>query len=458
MAIAAVPGYLGNDFSKASPGLRFNYYLGIWTTRDDQELALKERSQRRSYEAGQLHEDIRAKGIDEVIKQQVALKKLPGLWEKNERAERKAWRSVLALNPDDKDVMAALVQRQNMLAEPLEAVGQLLRLDAQAVAPFTTGLGSEHPLENGFAFLNPYGLPYLPGSGVKGVLRQAARELASGDWGDTQGWDEAAVTALFGKESGDRDTDHQRGALMFWDVIPQLKDGSLQVEVMTAHQSHYYQKGETPHESGQPNPINFLTVPPGSGFVFHVQCNQSFLTSVAPDSGLDQSWNDMLKSAFEHAFAWLGFGGKTAVGYGAMEKDRDAEEKTRHLAQQKALEEEEKARVEARAREAAVKQAAFDALPESRKLVIELQQEFTKIRKLEHFAREQVIGDLNRAIKAITEQAPGWPEAENREEAAMLLEAIYDETGWYRTGASKKQRTNQEKKKREKIAQIRSKG
>ena len=30
MAIAAVPAYLGKDFSQASPGLRFSMYLPLW--------------------------------------------------------------------------------------------------------------------------------------------------------------------------------------------------------------------------------------------------------------------------------------------------------------------------------------------------------------------------------------------------------------------------------------------
>src|SRR5690606_13458749 len=30
MAIAAVPAYLGSDFSQASPGLRFGMYLPLW--------------------------------------------------------------------------------------------------------------------------------------------------------------------------------------------------------------------------------------------------------------------------------------------------------------------------------------------------------------------------------------------------------------------------------------------
>ena len=235
--------------------------------------------------------------------------------------------------------MKALANRQLHLAGNLP---HMLSLDATAIAPFTTGLGNEHPLENGFAFLNPYGLPYLAGSGVKGVLRQAARELASGQWGNEHGWSAdkqfeirvngkslaiSMLDALFGLESQDGDTLHMRGALSFWDVIAQMPNNcnSLHVEVMTPHQSHYYQQksdpktgsSATPHDSGQPTPISFLTVPPGSGMTFHVQCDLPRLQRLAPTLAEGDAWEKLLQAAFEHAFEWLGFGAKTAVGYGA---------------------------------------------------------------------------------------------------------------------------------------------
>jgi CRISPR-associated protein Cmr6 len=218
--------------------------------------------------------------------------------------------------------------------DPLVASRRLVRFEAVAVAPFTTGLGNEHPLENGFAFLNPYGLPYLPGSGVKGVVRQAARELASGGWGDTGGWNCDTIfpvksgkeviklslpDVLFRRESAIGDTQHVRGALAFWDVIPEIEGDRLAVDVMTPHQTHYYQGGKTPHESGSPNPINFLTVPPKSRFTFYVLCNDARLRRLAPSLAEDESWKALIKAALTHAFQWLGFGAKTSVGYGAFE-------------------------------------------------------------------------------------------------------------------------------------------
>lgn len=95
------------------------------------------------------------------------------------------------------------------------------------------------------------------------------------------------------------------------------------VEIMTPHQSHYYQQKPdagsiTPHDSGQPNPICFLTVPPGSKFVFYVDCHWMQLGRIAPDLLENERSRGLVRASFEHAFRWLGFGAKTAVGYGAM--------------------------------------------------------------------------------------------------------------------------------------------
>ena len=350
MPIAAVPAYLGQDFSSASPGLRFGMYLPIWTARADQEREVNERASKKSREAMEVQDMLRAQGMGAAIAelQQRSRNPLPALWDKNDFAARHAWEKILRLTKNDQATQRALAQRQSALAQ---TTAHLLALDAVATAPFTTGLGNEHPLENGFAFLNPYGLPYLPGSGIKGVLRQAARELARGDWGDGHGWTQDRIhllqrkgqpdieltmlDVLFGRETEGGDSDHVRGALSFWDALPQIPGDSLAVDIMTPHQSHYYQQkvdrksgdSVSPHDSGAPNPISFLTLPPGTRFAFYVQCDLPRLERLAPDLAHKNSWQTRLTAAFEHAFEWLGFGAKTAVGYGAMQKDKKAAER-----------------------------------------------------------------------------------------------------------------------------------
>lgn len=323
MPIAAVPAYLGTDFSNASPGLRFGMYLPLW--------GVNRRTGQLLWSTSDIDHAVRGQQREE----------------REIKVENKtsALLQACKLTNHDKATMRALAARQNHTAQ---STPHTLTLDAIATAPFTTGLGNEHPLENGFAFLNPYGLPYLPGSGVKGVLRQAARELTSGDWGDPQVWDAGTIhllerrghatielsiiDVLFGRETPDGDSDHVRGALSFWDALPQIPGDSLAVDIMTPHQSHYYQQRQdrksgdsaSPHDSGAPNPISFLTLPPGTGFAFHVVCDQAHLERLAPDLAHGQRWQTLLTAAFEHAFEWLGFGAKTAVGYGAMQVNERA--------------------------------------------------------------------------------------------------------------------------------------
>ena len=94
------------------------------------------------------------------------------------------------------DAARALTNRQAGLAE---TVPRVLSRVATARSPLVTGVGIEHPSENGFAFYDPHGVPFLPGSSVKGVLRRAAEELAL--WSDAP-WDLAHVWWWFGFEAG----------------------------------------------------------------------------------------------------------------------------------------------------------------------------------------------------------------------------------------------------------------
>ena len=528
MPIAAVPEYLGSDFSSASPALRFGMYLPIWTERKDQENEINERIQKRSREGRELKENLDHQGMDAVITNLVRGKRLPDLWDKNDSGSRASWNKVIGLT-NDLACMKALADREAVLFQTAAGANGL-ELMAQSIAPFTTGLGNEHPLENGFAFLNPYGLPYLPGSGVKGVVRRAAEELAHRDFFENEsGWTLPVIWRLFGFEpwlvSRARESDaewkewiggfsvtreeietyltavlgekssesgrkmkqrilgapdslhvllrerhlHVRGALEFWDVVPQIKGNKLAVEIMTPHQSHYYQQkahaGSTsPHDSGGPNPISFLTVPPGSDFVFHVRCDHRRLSRCAPELAKDGHWRTLLRAAFEHAFEWLGFGAKTAVGYGAMEIDPRIKEAAKRKAEEEAAarkrrEEEERQREaeNAAAERRRAKQAAYDALPQSRRRLIEAERALKVFRESSRFDSAR-LNEVKNQGNRLADEAPGWADAGEREEAARFLEQLYETIGWHDPGMRTKQKKKQNKKRRDAIARIRSGG
>jgi len=339
MANAAIPNYMEKHLTgqDIAPGHRFGLYFPVW--QDD--------------------------------------------WRKVDSGKTEALKKVTTLPNSSKKLAENLCKRQQTIALQNP---DLAYFPAKSTSPFMTGIGNEHPLENGFAFLNPYGLPYLPGSSVKGVLRTAAEELALGLYGETHGWDMLAVWWLFGFEAShvaisqkpykgdkvlveeaerrqqafqtwvkksalDRESlerfidavvvdkfkkdslknDPQRflswlsdefslqGALRFWDVYPQ--SANLTMGILTPHHSGYFNGKNAPHDSEQPNPNVFLTIPPGSGFDFYCSCQMEHLPTT-----LQRNWQTLLETAFEYAFDWLGFGAKTAVGYGQMTRDKDSEQ------------------------------------------------------------------------------------------------------------------------------------
>jgi len=168
------------------------------------------------------------------------------------------------------------------------------------------------------------------------------------------------------------------------------------VEIMTPHQTHYYRDGEQPHDSGQPTPIPFLTVPPGSGFTFHVQCDLARLMRLAPNLARDDQWKSLLQAAFEHAFEWLGFGAKTAVGYGAMKED---------ALQADILENRQKEMVE-------------DSLSDEEKRMRILQTFFEEAKKKNDRTPG---GPLNDTRVLLLKEAQSWEKAEMRRQAAELI-------------------------------------
>jgi CRISPR-associated protein Cmr6 len=278
--IAAIPGYFPKDLKDAAPGHRFQLYLEHWQGSNGNPFDPYKKS--------------RPQGKDE---RAVFDRECAGVL-----------KDLCPLPLSSVEALKSICTRQQALHTHYGP--NAYRISTTSTAPFATGLGNEHPIENGFAFLTPYGLPYLAGSGVKGILRRSMQELQH-DGED--GFTSEAIDALFGLETVNQPNDAQRGALDFWDVFPNPAGGKLVVEIMTPHFGGYYQKDETPHDSGSPIPVSFLAVPAKSQFDFHVVCQPSRLPAA-----LQAQWRKLLDRAFQHAFEWVGFGAKTSVGYGAM--------------------------------------------------------------------------------------------------------------------------------------------
>lgn len=172
---------------------------------------------------------------------------------------------------------------------------------------FVTGLGREHPVENGFAWHHVLGMPYLPGASLKGVLRTWTRE---------QEVEPAVMARIFGSD------DHRTagvGSVIFFDAIPP-EPVQLQADVMTPHYGPYYQDKQAktpPADWHDPVPIPFLVVADAQTFVFALAPRRVNHPRDSQDCETVAQW-------LEGALAWLGAGAKTAVGYGRFNFDRAA--------------------------------------------------------------------------------------------------------------------------------------
>ncbi|MBL1260109.1 MAG: type III-B CRISPR module RAMP protein Cmr6 [Thiotrichaceae bacterium] len=176
---------------------------------------------------------------------------------------------------------------------------------------FVTGMGNNHPVENGFAWHPTLGVPYLTGAAVKGLLRAWCEE-----WDKK---DDATLALWFGSKN---DKSPSAGALIFFDAVP-INPVTLKVDVMTPHYGKWYEKGDQkPEEDGSnipadwhsPVPIPFLVVDKNQSFQFSISKRE---TCAAQKIELS-----VVMKELESALECIGAGAKTAAGYGQMRSEK----------------------------------------------------------------------------------------------------------------------------------------
>ena len=201
-----------------------------------------------------------------------------------------------------KGLETAQEKHQNLI---LAQAGQTLILETEW--RLIVGMGNAHPLEAGFTWHPTLGVPYLPGTSIKGLLREWISK-----W--TKGGPEEA-NRLLGAES-DNNMNHS-GAVIIFDAIPRTPP-TLEIDILTPHYQPYYTEPETaqPADYYNPVPVKFLTIAPGQEFTFSIAPRNNNAT----DEDIDNCQQYLIS-----AINTLGIGGKTAVGYGLMKKSQKAQ-------------------------------------------------------------------------------------------------------------------------------------
>ena len=162
-------------------------------------------------------------------------------------------------------------------------------------ARFVSGMGRSHPIGNGFAFHPTLGVPYLPGSSVKGMVRA---------WIEQEGVESNVIDELFG--SRDRTEDSATsGRICFLDATP-VEPIRLEVDIMTPHYAQWT-PSRPPGDWMSPVPIPFLTAAKGTAFIFSL---------IPVGAKLETEDLQRIRGWLQTALLWGGVGAKTAVGYG----------------------------------------------------------------------------------------------------------------------------------------------
>ncbi len=192
----------------------------------------------------------------------------------------------------DKTTWEAVCKRQSEIL--LRCYGDnVLALPVVLTSPLLCGIGVESLTEVGFSFQNPYGLPYYPGSSIKGLARMWACEL---------GFDERRIDNLFGSRTC-RDQVGSKGGLWFLDAFPEPR---YKQEILTPHLQKYLQgECDEPSDYFTPIPIKFVAISPGARMWIWV----------VGRGDQDDSWRVQIQKILQHALDF-GIGAKTSSGYG----------------------------------------------------------------------------------------------------------------------------------------------
>jgi CRISPR-associated protein Cmr6 len=237
-------------------------------------------------------------------------------------------------------------------------------LKLKTASRLVVGLGAGHVLETSLTLHHIFGIPYIPASALKGIVRMVSFweivENNKNNVEDIEKYIKELQEQLYDKELSNTDKDkileHKllfgtqnfKGLLVFLDAYPEIQDNQqiFELDVMTPHYQGYYTKNQVPGDWENPNPIIFLTVKKGITFCFNVLFdkyraeeilrddefpkkakeiikewidNLSKLSVGAEEILRDDEFPKNVKNWLKDALTEFGIGAKTRLGYGIFD-------------------------------------------------------------------------------------------------------------------------------------------
>jgi CRISPR-associated protein Cmr6 len=224
--------------------------------------------------------------------------------DKDDPSKPKLAREVVSIN-EPENYETIYNSWKDILENKLNAVCRRAKLNNNRMA---VGLGADGVLETSVALHRIYGVPYIPGSALKGLAAAFARHYCGDDW--QQDSKKGYYKIVFG-------TNDEAGYVTFFDALYVPNSGhnkkALYFDIMTVHHESYYQgkkddKGHhlPPADWDNPNPIPFISA------------TGEYLIALAAPEGCE-AWLNAAHMILEEALKCEGIGAKTSSGYGRME-------------------------------------------------------------------------------------------------------------------------------------------
>lgn len=182
----------------------------------------------------------------------------------------------------------------------------------KTTSPLIIGNGGQSVLETHLALHAIYGVPYLPGTAIKGVAAHYChRYLGTVD--DRFLENGSYYQVLFGSKD-------VAANIIYYDAYPEADHISnmLELDVLTPHHQEYYQSGQSagnaagraPREDDSPIPFSFLSVQGSFRIALGWLADHE-------DTQTEQ-WLKVARRVVVGALEQAGIGGKINAGYGRM--------------------------------------------------------------------------------------------------------------------------------------------
>lgn len=204
-----------------------------------------------------------------------------------------------------------LIQYRQEKISKLYSPTQRVELTYKPTDKLLIGIGGLSPYSNHFTTMLHalYGIPYIPASAIKGVVRHYwIHEEFCGS--EEEAVEDKLFVSCFGKATNKQKDEGMKGKLIFFDAFP-IKCYNLVDDVQTPHYQQYYRnKGnEEPTDDESPTPIKMKAI---KNTTFKIMIGVSA-------SDFSQKDLDDVRKIVKTALREYGIGAKTALGYGLGE-------------------------------------------------------------------------------------------------------------------------------------------